>query len=95
MKRALPLDRMFFLAGPTGCGKTAVAIELARHCNGEIVNADAFQVYRGMEILTAAPTEQERADIPHHFFSHLSTQPIEFFTAYLNPSIKNMNYWIQ
>ncbi len=49
-----------YLAGPTGSGKTAVALALARllaPC--EILNADAFQVYRGMEILSAAPSEDD------------------------------------
>jgi tRNA dimethylallyltransferase len=58
-----------YLAGPTGGGKTAVALALARHllpC--EIVNADAFQAYRGMEILSAAPSEDERRACPHHLF---------------------------
>ncbi len=68
MKRALPLERLFFLAGPTGCGKTSVALELARQTRGEIVNADAFQVYRGMDTLVAMPTEVERSQVPHHLF---------------------------
>ncbi|MEM1441315.1 MAG: tRNA (adenosine(37)-N6)-dimethylallyltransferase MiaA [Verrucomicrobiota bacterium] len=58
-----------YLAGPTGSGKTAVAMELAGKLGSvEIINADAFQIYRGMEILSAAPTEEERAAIPHHLF---------------------------
>ncbi|MDF1659060.1 MAG: tRNA (adenosine(37)-N6)-dimethylallyltransferase MiaA [Verrucomicrobiales bacterium] len=58
-----------YLAGPTGSGKTAVAIELASaFAPLEIVNADAFQIYRGMEIISAAPSEAEKTDIPHHLF---------------------------
>lgn len=68
MKRALPLERMFFLAGPTGCGKTSVALELAKQSQGEIVNADAFQVYRDMDTLVAMPTKAERRQVPHHLF---------------------------
>jgi len=58
-----------FLCGPTASGKSSAALALARVCQGEIVNADAFQLYRGLETLTAAPTEEERAQIPHHLYS--------------------------
>ena len=54
------------LVGPTASGKSAVALALARAIGGEIVNADAFQVYRGMDIGTAKPTRGERAAVPHH-----------------------------
>ena len=60
-------DPALYLAGPTAAGKTGVALALARRSDAaEIVNADAFQVYRGLEILTAAPAETERDGIPHH-----------------------------
>jgi len=55
------------LLGPTGAGKTAVALELARHFSAEIVSADSRQVYRYMDIGTAKPTRAERAPAPHHF----------------------------
>jgi tRNA dimethylallyltransferase len=60
-----------YLCGPTASGKTALALELAEKHDGEIVNADAFQLYRGLEILTAAPSEAERKSIPHHLFGVL------------------------
>ncbi|MBA3946516.1 MAG: tRNA (adenosine(37)-N6)-dimethylallyltransferase MiaA [Herpetosiphonaceae bacterium] len=53
------------VVGPTGIGKTAVAIELAQRLNGEIVGADSRQVYREMEIGTAKPTRAEQAAVPH------------------------------
>ena len=56
----------FFLAGPTAVGKTEAALALAEACNGEIVGADAFQVYRGLDILTAKPSPQSLARVPHH-----------------------------
>jgi tRNA dimethylallyltransferase len=58
----------FFIAGPTGSGKSAVAVELALRCNGEIINADAFQLYRGMDILTAKPTAADCECVPHHLY---------------------------
>jgi tRNA dimethylallyltransferase len=60
------------VVGPTASGKTRLSLELAERLNGEIVSADAMQVYRGMEIGTAAPTSGERARAPHHLVSFLS-----------------------
>jgi tRNA dimethylallyltransferase len=54
------------LAGPTGAGKTALSLLLAKRLGGEIVGADAFQIYRGLPILTAQPTPAQRAEVPHH-----------------------------
>jgi tRNA dimethylallyltransferase len=57
---------MLILLGPTATGKTKLAIELAKHLNGEIVSADSMQVYLGMDIGTAKPSLEERQGIPHH-----------------------------
>ncbi|MGB9722899.1 MAG: tRNA (adenosine(37)-N6)-dimethylallyltransferase MiaA [Chloroflexia bacterium] len=54
------------LLGPTGVGKTPLAVELAQALGGEIVSADSRQVYRGMDIGTAKPTPAQRAAVPHH-----------------------------
>lgn len=62
----------FYLAGQTGTGKTSVALAVARLIPAtEIINADAYQVYRGMEILSAAPSAEERDTCPHHLFGIL------------------------
>jgi len=60
-----------YICGPTASGKSALAIQLAREVDGEIVNADAFQLYRGLEILTAAPSLAEQSEVPHHLFGAL------------------------
>ena len=65
------------IVGPTAVGKTALAVELGRRLGGEIVNADSRQVYRGMSIGTAKPTEVERVAVPHHLVDIL--QPSESF----------------
>lgn len=54
------------LAGPTGAGKTDLALRLAQRLGGEIVGADAFQVYAGFPLLTAQPTTAQRQVVPHH-----------------------------
>ena len=56
-----------FILGPTGSGKSAVAVELAEILgNSEIISADAYQVYKGMPIITAAPSSEELSRIKHH-----------------------------
>src|SRR5690625_4829337 len=60
------MNRIPVIAGPTASGKSAVALQLANHFDGEIVTADAMQVYRGMDIGTAKPTADEQALVPHH-----------------------------
>jgi len=60
------MQGVFFLAGPTAVGKTDVAIAIAEACNGEIIGADAFQVYQGLDILTAKPPAPALARVPHH-----------------------------
>jgi tRNA dimethylallyltransferase len=61
-----PKPRVILLVGPTGVGKTKMALKMAVHFGGEIVSADSMQVYRGMDIGTAKPTPGEKRCIPHH-----------------------------
>jgi tRNA dimethylallyltransferase len=67
------------VAGPTGVGKTAFAVDLANELDGEIIGADAYQVYRGMEILTGQPTPEVLSAVPHHLIGFLP--PTEVFDA--------------
>lgn len=60
------LPPLLVLVGPTGVGKTAMAIQLAERLNGEIVSADSRYLYRYMDIGTAKPNQHERARVPHH-----------------------------
>ncbi len=61
----------FLIAGPTASGKSALALALAERVGGEVVNADAFQLYSGLDILTAKPSAAEMARVPHHLYSVL------------------------
>lgn len=67
------------IAGPTCSGKTAIAVELALHLGGEIVNFDSVQIYRGIEIATAKPTATERRGVPHHLIDYVD--PTVNYTA--------------
>ncbi|MEX0961924.1 MAG: tRNA (adenosine(37)-N6)-dimethylallyltransferase MiaA [Simkaniaceae bacterium] len=59
-------EKVLVISGPTACGKSDFALELARRLDGEIVSADSVQVYKGMDIGTAKATLDERIDVPHH-----------------------------
>lgn len=76
MKAKLPL---VVIVGPTASGKTGLAIELARHFNGEIISADSRAIYSHMDIGTAKPSMEERAGIPHWGFDLV--EPGEQFSA--------------
>lgn len=54
------------ISGPTGAGKSKLAIDLAKQLNGEIISADSVQVYRGLNIGSAKPSLRERKEVPHH-----------------------------
>ena len=66
---SLPL---IFIVGPTAIGKSEFAIRLAKHFNGEIINADSMQVYSELNILTARPSKQNNKIVPHHLYGHIN-----------------------
>lgn len=73
------MDNIICIAGPTASGKTALAVELAKEWNGEVVSCDSMQVYRRMDIGTAKPTLEEMQGIPHHMLS--VAEPDEDFSV--------------
>ena len=60
------------IAGPTASGKSAYAVQVAKALEGEIINADALQVYSDLQILSARPTPKEMAGLSHHLFGHVA-----------------------
>ncbi|WP_448535672.1 tRNA (adenosine(37)-N6)-dimethylallyltransferase MiaA [Pseudothermotoga sp.] len=71
---------MIVLAGPTGVGKTEIAIEVASRINAEIVSVDSRQIYRFMDIGTAKPTQEQRRIVPHHLIDIV--YPDEYYSVY-------------
>ena len=73
----------YIICGPTASGKTHLSIDLAQKINGEIINADAMQVYEDVPTLSAAPTMQEMHGIPHHLFRYLDAFAVSNVSQWL------------
>lgn len=76
---AEPVREAVAIVGPTASGKTALAVEVARRLDGEVISVDSRQAYRGLEVGTAAPRPGERKGIPHHGVAFLD--PEERYSA--------------
>ena len=74
----------FYICGPTASGKSSHALRMAKELDGEIVNADAFQLYHGLEIISAAPSADERAVVPHHLYGVLKATQSADAQVYVN-----------
>jgi tRNA dimethylallyltransferase len=72
-------EGVLILAGATASGKTELALELAATYDAEVVGADSRQIYRGMQIGTAAPTPEQTARVPHHLVAFLD--PMQRYSA--------------
>ena len=73
------MNNIICIAGPTASGKTALAVELAKELNGEVVSCDSMQIYKRMDIGTAKPTVEEMQGIPHHMID--VAEPEEDFSV--------------
>lgn len=79
------------VVGPTGIGKTRLAIDLAKHFNTEIVSCDSRQFFKEMKIGTAAPSNEELAEAPHHFIGNLSVEDYYSIGQYERDALKKLN----
>jgi tRNA dimethylallyltransferase len=79
MSSATEKPKIIIICGPTGIGKTAVAVDLAQHFNGQIIGADSMQIYKYMDIGTAKPTAEEQNRVVHHMVDIV--EPDETFDA--------------
>ena len=88
-------QKVYVIAGPTASGKSGLALDLAEKIKGEIINADAFQVYGGLQVLTARPTSSEMRGIPHHLYGYVDNFTQEDVAGWVQkatsiiPNIKN------
>src|SRR5277367_4640673 len=71
-----PKSPLVVVAGPTGSGKSALALRIAQHFDGEIVNCDSLQLYRGFDAGTAKTPPSDRCGIPHHLIDALEPQSV-------------------
>ena len=71
MAKKKPQKPIYAIAGPTASGKTALGVELALSVGGEVVNFDSVQIYKGIEIATAKPSEAEMRGVPHHLIDYV------------------------
>ena len=76
------------IAGPTASGKSALAIETAQACNGVIINADALQVYDALPLLTAQPSDADKAEVPHLLYNAIPPTEICSATRWTDMAVK-------
>jgi tRNA dimethylallyltransferase len=79
------------VVGPTGIGKTRLAIDLAKHFNTEIISCDSRQFFKEMKIGTASPSEEELVEAPHHFIGNLSVEEYYSIGQYEEDALKKLN----
>jgi tRNA dimethylallyltransferase len=88
------MKRVFFIVGPTATGKSELAAEIARQLGAEIVSADAFQIYRGLDLLVAKPDEPTLAKASHHLLSAVPLSEemnVEKFRAAAEVALRDIN----
>jgi tRNA dimethylallyltransferase len=85
------LPKLVVVLGPTACGKSVLAIELAQRFDGEIVSADSRQVYRGLDLGTAKVTPEERALVPHHLLDVADPRQVYTVAQYQRDAVDAIN----
>lgn len=85
-------NKIIIISGPTASGKTSYSIALAQERNGIIINADSMQIYKGLPILSAQPTEAEKSNIEHLLFSHLEPENNCNIGLWLNLAKEKIDY---
>ncbi|WP_261511069.1 tRNA (adenosine(37)-N6)-dimethylallyltransferase MiaA [Chryseobacterium paludis] len=85
------MKNLISIVGPTGIGKTRLAIDLAKHFNTEIVSCDSRQFFKEMKIGTASPSVEELAEAPHHFIGNLSVKEYYSIGQYEEDVLQKLN----
>ncbi len=89
------MKNLISVVGPTGIGKTKLAIDLAKHFNTEIISCDSRQFFKEMKIGTAAPSDWELAEAPHHFIGNLSVEEYYSIGQYEEDALQKLNELFQ
>lgn len=84
-------NEVFIVAGPTASGKTSLAIKLAKKFAREVINADSLQVYKENKILSAQPSVEEKANIPHHLFGYVNGNEEYHVARWLEDVVPKIN----
>ncbi|ASK30548.1 tRNA (adenosine(37)-N6)-dimethylallyltransferase MiaA [Chryseobacterium sp. T16E-39] len=90
-KNSRPVKNLISVVGPTGIGKTRLAIDLAKYFNTEIISCDSRQFFKEMEIGTASPSSEELAEAPHHFIGNLSVKEYYSIGQYEEDALQKLN----
>ena len=77
----MKLKKIIVIGGPTASGKTSLSIQIARDVYGQVVNADAIQIYKDLQVLSARPSQEEQAEVPHYLFGYVD--------AWTTPSVQD------
>ena len=80
-----------FIAGPTASGKSALALALAERLGGTVINIDSMQVYRDLRVLTARPTAEEEARVPHRLYGHVDASVNYSAGSYVGDAASMLN----
>ena len=83
-------QKIFFLVGPTGIGKSRIAINLALKLDAEIISLDSMQVYKGMDIITSKPSLATRKEIKHHLIDFVSLKDEYNVAAYAKDALRKI-----
>ncbi len=78
---------LILIGGPTASGKSAMALDLAKHLKGQIINSDSMQVYKGLRILSAQPPLEEQAQVPHKLYGFLEMDEPFSVAKWLNLAV--------
>lgn len=89
------MKNLISVVGPTGIGKTRLAIDLAKYFNTEIVSCDSRQFFKEMKIGTAAPSKEELAEATHHFIGNLSVEDYYSIGQYEEDALQKINQLFQ
>ena len=83
---------IYFVAGPTCIGKSEFAINLSKHINGEIINADSMQIYKELKIISARPTQNDLKKVEHHLYGYINGNERYNVEKWCTDAVEKINF---